>query len=410
MEWHRTLMAQPRRKTFYSKGCLRTQSVWILLIAICLVLSAAIDVHASCGPEGLKRILGLVGDRDDISNIQKDALMKTLQGYNSEMVLNDSGLKLIVDVHLRKSPKKEASAFLNVLLRISEEPVEANAIARGRRAQILWVQGMPASKILERLNYENALIKNADVLFEKLNSDQALLRIAKEIESKGEAVFGFYPKALSKHDQSPTLRLAHFVSLETELEGELNFLGLPDREPDLILSVEDLSTIINFLKRASIDPTVLKTFLEPARRTGSGGGIEKGRNVRLSSDLETVAVLVANLKHSETKKHRKATSHDEAREFSSRAAQYFSDLNVYEVEKNILRDAKAGVVIRHGGALHKYAYINKAVGFDSGQQTNWIRVEVSGGVFHGHPMKRSRVEAVLTPSEINSLLKNPLTI
>jgi len=86
-------------------------------------------------------------------------------------------------------------------------------------------------------------------------------------------------------------------------------------------------------------------------------------------------------------KHTKARNVSEARTMSQRgAAQFMPGLIRERIEARALRELP-GVYKSHSGAVYKYVKFDKSVGFDSGRETSWMRVEVSAsGEFHGHPM------------------------
>jgi hypothetical protein len=92
-------------------------------------------------------------------------------------------------------------------------------------------------------------------------------------------------------------------------------------------------------------------------------------------------------------KHLKAKTEAEAISFSTGAkapAQYLPGLSNKGLEKIAL---EKGFIMEHGGGYHAYIRFDRTVGYDGGKATSWIRAELSGGVYHGHPMAESRLPA-----------------
>jgi len=90
-------------------------------------------------------------------------------------------------------------------------------------------------------------------------------------------------------------------------------------------------------------------------------------------------------------KHTSARTVAEAREKSFQIAQYLPGLNHLLIERTAMR-SQTGEWFAHGNTtLYKFVRLDKPVGFDQGEETRWIRVEISSGVFHGHPMSVARV-------------------
>ncbi|MFO0808887.1 MAG: SEC-C metal-binding domain-containing protein [Gemmataceae bacterium] len=89
-------------------------------------------------------------------------------------------------------------------------------------------------------------------------------------------------------------------------------------------------------------------------------------------------------------KHLKATTEAEAAKFSSGggAAQYLPGVSNKGLEKIAL---EKGFVVEHGGAKHAFVQFDQVVGYDGGKATTWIRAELSGGSYHGHPMHPNRL-------------------
>jgi hypothetical protein len=93
-------------------------------------------------------------------------------------------------------------------------------------------------------------------------------------------------------------------------------------------------------------------------------------------------------------KHLKAKTPDEAIKFSQKgAAQYLPSINNKVLEKEALLK---GYVIDTGNDNYYFIYnANKTVGYDRGMPTTWIRAELSGGEYHGHPIAGDRLEKYL---------------
>ena len=53
---------------------------------------------------------------------------------------------------------------------------------------------------------------------------------------------------------------------------------------------------------------------------------------------------------------------------------------------------KSGRMQEHGGATYFFHKFDFIVGYDRGETTNRLRVELSGGEYHGHPMGIERVK------------------
>lgn len=89
-------------------------------------------------------------------------------------------------------------------------------------------------------------------------------------------------------------------------------------------------------------------------------------------------------------KHLQASTVDEAIEFSSNGgnAQYLPELSNGGLEMMALQK---GFVIEHGGGYHAFAEFDQTIGYDNGEETSWIRAELTSGTYHGHPMSESRL-------------------
>lgn len=73
------------------------------------------------------------------------------------------------------------------------------------------------------------------------------------------------------------------------------------------------------------------------------------------------------------------------------AAQFLPGLVREKIEVRALRELP-GIHQNHGGTMYKFVRFDNVVGYDRGQPTKWMRVEVSvDGSYHGHPMGFDRV-------------------
>ena len=99
-------------------------------------------------------------------------------------------------------------------------------------------------------------------------------------------------------------------------------------------------------------------------------------------------------------KHLAARTAAQAKKFSESGnpAQYLPTVNNKVLENLALK--KGFVVVNEGGTLYFFYKFDDVIGYDNGTATKWIRAELSGGVFHGHPMKVDRL-----PSEVRKYFK-----
>lgn len=75
----------------------------------------------------------------------------------------------------------------------------------------------------------------------------------------------------------------------------------------------------------------------------------------------------------------------------SGAAQFTPGIIRESIEVTALRD-RPGIFKPHGGSIYKYVKFDSVVGYDRGQPTQWMRVELdSNNEYHGHPMGFDRV-------------------
>jgi toxin YxiD len=88
-------------------------------------------------------------------------------------------------------------------------------------------------------------------------------------------------------------------------------------------------------------------------------------------------------------KHLQASTEAEAKTFSSGGpAQYLPEINNNGLEKIAL---EKGFIIEHGGGYYSYIQFDRPIGYNNGRATSWIRAELSGGSYHGHPVLESQV-------------------
>lgn len=102
-------------------------------------------------------------------------------------------------------------------------------------------------------------------------------------------------------------------------------------------------------------------------------------------------------------KHRKARTINEAKGISlghaKKAgtggpygqAQYLPGLDVQQLERAALNSPRAYARYHKKHSIWKFYRFDHPVGFDEGVETRWIRVELTSGAFHGHPMNIQRV-------------------
>jgi hypothetical protein len=95
-------------------------------------------------------------------------------------------------------------------------------------------------------------------------------------------------------------------------------------------------------------------------------------------------------------KHTRARTPEEARQLSASGdAQYMPGLIRERVERRALRTDTPGVYREERGTMYKYVEFDTPVGYDSGQITRFMRVELgANGEFHGHPMNEARIRRV----------------
>lgn len=107
---------------------------------------------------------------------------------------------------------------------------------------------------------------------------------------------------------------------------------------------------------------------------------------------QRIRTFLANAKPAVYTKHTKARNIVEAREFSKREAQYLPGLVREKIEARALRTDTPGVFREKRGTLYKYVKLERPVGYDSGELTHYMRVELShSGEYHGHPMSLARI-------------------
>lgn len=77
-------------------------------------------------------------------------------------------------------------------------------------------------------------------------------------------------------------------------------------------------------------------------------------------------------------------------DFKPGTTQYIPDIDRQVLERKALFE---GVVFEKNIYTTYFFYqVDKIVGYDNGQPTSWIRVELSGGEYHGHPISLERVQ------------------
>lgn len=93
-------------------------------------------------------------------------------------------------------------------------------------------------------------------------------------------------------------------------------------------------------------------------------------------------------------KHTKASTIEQAKSMSTREAQYLPGVRI-SVERRALNPSYPALGFQEGnGRMFKFVEFPDVVGFDGGQPTRFMRVELSPtGEFHGHPMSLQRVRS-----------------
>lgn len=95
-------------------------------------------------------------------------------------------------------------------------------------------------------------------------------------------------------------------------------------------------------------------------------------------------------------KHHRARSEAQARELSRTAAQFLPAFSGRaSLETWALKSAEGHLVVHEGASVWKFVRSDGVIGFDQGKPTHWLRVEVSSGFYHGHPMSLERVRKYL---------------
>jgi hypothetical protein len=104
---------------------------------------------------------------------------------------------------------------------------------------------------------------------------------------------------------------------------------------------------------------------------------------------------ILNATPADCDKHTKALTTEKAILLSSTGskppAQYMPGINNHELERQALRH---GIKVEDPskGATYYYYKSAKPIGYDGGEETQWIRAELtSGNVFHGHPVNDNRL-------------------
>lgn len=115
-----------------------------------------------------------------------------------------------------------------------------------------------------------------------------------------------------------------------------------------------------------------------------------GYNVR-----KRISQIVKEANFAAYPKHIKATTVEQAQKLSQKVAQYIPGIKVSALERKAL---DKGILVKFDDGAKKVWKIFKndsPVGFNNGQKTNWMRVEVSSGHYHGHPIRIDGPNGVL---------------
>jgi len=80
------------------------------------------------------------------------------------------------------------------------------------------------------------------------------------------------------------------------------------------------------------------------------------------------------------------------------AAQYLPEADLGGISHKGLEKLalEKGVIVEHGGGYHAYLEFDRPIGYNNGKPTNWIRAELSGGVYHGHPFDPTKLPSAVT--------------
>jgi hypothetical protein len=108
--------------------------------------------------------------------------------------------------------------------------------------------------------------------------------------------------------------------------------------------------------------------------------------------------VLAHAQPADYQKHTKARTIEMAEKLSKEGlenAQYIPTINRIRLEKHALVNMKGHFkAFAEGGkkgTVYKFVKFDNPIGFDSGEATQWLRVEWSSGFYHGHPINPKRL-------------------
>lgn len=108
--------------------------------------------------------------------------------------------------------------------------------------------------------------------------------------------------------------------------------------------------------------------------------------------------IMAKAKPGNYDKHTKATTVDKAKSLSKTGkehAQYLPSVDRVKLERHALVEMKGYYKSFSDGGkkgtIYKFVKFKKPIGFDLGEETQWLRVEWSSHNYHGHPISIDRL-------------------
>lgn len=100
-----------------------------------------------------------------------------------------------------------------------------------------------------------------------------------------------------------------------------------------------------------------------------------------------------------------------AKKISESEAQYFPEINNKFLERWVLDNFTESYPLdRKKGGVWFFVYFDSPIGYNSGKETRWIRIEVQSGTFHGHPALEPRVRKEIGSAAAQALILKPVKI
>jgi hypothetical protein len=96
-------------------------------------------------------------------------------------------------------------------------------------------------------------------------------------------------------------------------------------------------------------------------------------------------------KHNSSRKNKLSEKETKKLSISTGEAQYLATIDNKALEKEVLL-SKDGFYRSKGNNFFKYIKLDKVIGYDGKEATQWMRVEWTSGTVHGHPMSIERVK------------------